>query len=149
MFSFADHDIDISALRNRVAHDGAGAVVTFEGMVRDNNEGKQVVTLEYEAYESLGVKEGDKIIAEAKEKFAIIEAACVHRTGLLAVRDMAVAAVVSAAHREAAFEACRYIIDEVKTRLPIWKKETYTDGTSGWVNCRHNHHAVANCGSKS
>jgi molybdopterin synthase catalytic subunit len=137
MFRFADNQIDVSELRRQIGDDAAGAVVVFEGIVRNHNEGKQVTALEYEAYESLGYKEGAAIIDEAKEKFAIIAASCVHRTGVLSVGDMAVVTLVSAAHRVAAFDACRYIIDEVKTRLPVWKKETYTDGTSGWVNCKH------------
>jgi adenylyltransferase/sulfurtransferase len=91
--------------------------------------------LEYEAFEPLAVKEGERIIAEAVERFGIEHAACVHRIGDLAIGDMAVYVGASARHRDEAFRACRYIIDEVKHRVPIWKKEHYENGDSGWVNC--------------
>ena len=79
--------------------------------------------------------EGEKVIAEARAKFAILHAHCVHRTGMLEIGECAVWVGVSSAHRDEAFIACRYIIDQVKVRLPIWKKEHYADGNSGWVNC--------------
>jgi adenylyltransferase/sulfurtransferase len=103
--------------------------------VRDHNEGRTVERLEYESFESLAVKEGERIVAEAVAKFGVTRAACVHRVGSLAIGDLAVWVGVSSAHRGEAFAACRYIIDEVKHRVPIWKKEHYTDGDSGWVNC--------------
>jgi molybdopterin synthase catalytic subunit len=112
-----------------------GGYVSFEGWVRNHNEGREVQHLEYEAYESLGIKEGERIISEAKERFAIEHAHCIHALGDLALGDMAVWVGVSSHHRDAAFAACRYIIDEVKYRVPIWKKEHYADGDSGWVNC--------------
>lgn len=112
-----------------------GAFASFEGWVRDHNEGRAVRRLEYEAYERLGTAEGERIIAEAIERFGIARARCVHRVGTLELGDLAVWVGASAAHRDEAFAACRYIIDEVKHRLPIWKKEHYTDGDSGWVNC--------------
>lgn len=113
----------------------AGAVVTFEGNVRDNNHGQSVTLLEYEAYKELAATEGQKIINEAKNKFGIVQANCIHRVGVLKVGDCAVWIAVMASHRDQAFKACRYVIDEIKTRLPIWKKETYTDGASQWVSC--------------
>jgi molybdopterin synthase catalytic subunit len=94
-----------------------------------------VLRLEYEAYEPLAVSEAQKIFAEAKQKFPYLQAHCVHRTGLLEIGDCAVWVGVSSPHRDEAFRACRFIIDEVKVRLPIWKKEHYADGNSGWVNC--------------
>jgi molybdopterin synthase catalytic subunit len=109
--------------------------VTFDGWVRNENEGRQVLRLEYESYEAMALKEGEKIIAEAHEKFPIIDAVCVHRGGLLEIGDIAVWVGVSSAHRGEAFDACRYIIDEIKHRTPIWKKEFYVDGDSGWVRC--------------
>jgi molybdopterin synthase catalytic subunit len=81
------------------------------------------------------VREGERIVAEAIARFGAARAACVHRVGELAVGELAVWVGVSAPHRDEAFRACRYIIDEVKHRLPIWKKEHYLDGDSGWVNC--------------
>ena len=112
-----------------------GGYVTFEGWVRNRNEGQDVHALEYQAYEQLAVKEGNRIIAEAAEKFPITKAVCVHRVGALEIGDLAVWVAVSSGHRDEAFKACRYIIDEVKHRVPIWKKEHYTNGDSGWVNC--------------
>ena len=103
--------------------------------MRDHNEGRQVRRLEYEAFAALAVREGERIVAEAVEKYGVRRAACVHRIGDLALGEMAVWVGVSAPHRSEAFAACRYIIDEVKHRVPIWKKEHYVDGDSGWVNC--------------
>ena len=93
----------------------------------------------YDAIEwwSKNPTEGNKIIAEAREKFPIIDATCVHRVGLLEIGDIAVWVGVSSGHRGEAFDACRYIIDEIKHRTPIWKKEFYTDGHSGWVRCEN------------
>jgi molybdopterin synthase catalytic subunit len=115
----------------------AGGFVSFEGWVRDHNEGREVTALEYEAYPALALTEGDRIVAEALERFPIKRALCIHRVGALRLTDMAVWVGVSAVHRGEAFDACRYIIDEVKHRVPIWKKEHYLSGDSGWVNCEH------------
>ena len=112
-----------------------GGYVSFEGWVRNLNEGQTVLQLEYEAYAPLAVTEGEKIIAEAQEQFPHLHAHCVHREGLLDIGDCAVWVGVCSPHRDEAFQACRYIIDQVKVRLPIWKKEHYVDGNSGWVNC--------------
>ena len=134
-FSITDTAIDITAARKSVADNSCGALVVFEGWIRDHNEGQQVARLEYEVYTPLAIKEGDAVIAEAKQRFPFLEARCVHRSGLLELGDCAVWVGVSAPHRDEAFKACRYIIDEIKVRLPIWKKEHYVDGDSGWVNC--------------
>ncbi|HEX4619540.1 MAG TPA: molybdenum cofactor biosynthesis protein MoaE, partial [Steroidobacteraceae bacterium] len=99
------------------------------------NEGQRVRRLEYEAYETLAVREAERIVAEALSRFGVRHAACAHRVGELAVGELAVWVGVSAPHRDEAFRACRYIIDEIKHRLPIWKKEHYLNGDSGWVNC--------------
>ena len=96
--------------------------------MRDHNEGRRVRQLEYEAFEPLAIKEGERIIAEAVARFGVEHAACVHRIGELEIGEMAVWVGVSARHREEAFRACRYIIDEVKHRVPIWKKEHYVNG---------------------
>lgn len=135
MISIASMPIETDELRRRMAAPAAGGFCVFEGWVRNENEGRAVEQLEYEVYEPLAVVEGEKILKEAKDKFPHIDALCVHRSGLLDIGDCAVWVGVSAAHRDEAFKACRYIIDEVKTRLPIWKKEHYVDGDSGWVNC--------------
>jgi len=135
MFKINKTKINHQALEERLTNGAAGALATFSGWVRNHNDGHCVLTLEYEAYEALAEKEAANIIAEAKTRFAIIEAICEHRVGVLAIGDMAVFVGVTAAHRGAAFDACRFIIDEIKLRLPIWKKETYQTGESGWVNC--------------
>lgn len=135
MFAISDQMIDVAKLRQQLENPGSGGVCVFEGWVRNQNEGRDVQRLEYEVYAPLAVSEGNKVIAEAMRDFPFLEALCVHRSGLLAIGDCAVWVGVSAAHRDEAFKACRYIIDEIKNRLPIWKKEHYVDGDSGWVNC--------------
>ena len=134
-FQFVRTPIAPEQLRGALADPACGGYSAFEGWVRDSNEGQRVRGLEYEAFEALGVREGERIIAEAIARFGVAHAACVHRIGALAVGELAVWVGVSAAHRHEAFRACRYIIDEVKHRLPIWKKEHYLNGDSGWVNC--------------
>ncbi len=136
MFSISAVPIDPSIHHAALREPAAGACVTFEGWVRNRNEGRAVVSLEYEGYDAVAVKEGERILAEARERFAIAGAVCIHRTGHLRLGDMAVWVGVSAGHRGAAFDACRYIIDETKLRLPIWKKEHYEDGDSEWINCQ-------------
>ena len=135
MISMTPSAIDPHDLRERLFDPGAGAYCGFEGWIRNENEGKAVLRLEYEAYEPLAVSEGEKIIAEARTQFPHLHAHCVHRTGMLEIGECAVWIGVTSAHRDEAFKACRFIIDEIKVRLPIWKKEHYADGHSGWVNC--------------
>ncbi|HEX7113012.1 MAG TPA: molybdenum cofactor biosynthesis protein MoaE [Mizugakiibacter sp.] len=134
MFRLSETAIDIAALRARLARADAGACVTFEGWVRDHNDGKAVRGLAYQSYAELAEREGGRIMEEARERFAVAEALCVHRVGELAIGELAVWVGVSAGHRDAAFAACRYIIDEVKRRVPIWKNERYADGASGWLH---------------
>jgi adenylyltransferase/sulfurtransferase len=134
-FSFSSAPLEPGRFRAALEDASAGGYASFEGWVRDHNEGRTVERLEYEAFESLAIKEGERIVAEAIAKFGVTRAACMHRVGSLAIGDLAVWVGVSSAHRGEAFTACRYIIDEVKHRVPIWKKEHYTDGDSGWVNC--------------
>ena len=134
-FAISPAAIDPATLKSELAGHRAGACVCFEGWVRDHNDGQPVAALEYETHAPLAHREGEKVVAEALERFAIERALCVHRVGRLELGDCAVWVGVSAAHRGAAFDACRYIIDEIKHRLPIWKKEHYTSGASGWVNC--------------
>jgi molybdopterin synthase catalytic subunit len=132
-FSFAGEKIEVEL--GRLEDLRAGACVTFEGRVRNHNEGRAVQALEYEAYVELGVAEGERILAEARARFEVLGIVAVHRTGALALGDLAVWVGVAAAHRGAAFDACRYVIDEVKARVPIWKKEHYVEGESAWINC--------------
>jgi sulfur-carrier protein adenylyltransferase/sulfurtransferase len=134
-FRFSSTPLDESALRSELSDPACGGYAAFEGWVRDHNEGRRVRRLEYEAFEPLAIKEGERIIAEAIARFGVEHAACVHRIGALEIGDKAVWVGVTARHRDEAFRACRYIIDEVKHRVPIWKKEHYENGDSGWVNC--------------
>jgi molybdopterin synthase catalytic subunit len=133
-FDLSDRPIDSATLSRGLADASAGACVTFEGWVRNENVGRPVQRLDYQAYSPLAQSEGERILGEAKQRFALVDAACVHRVGTLAIGDLAVWVGVSAAHRDAAFAACRYIIDEVKQRVPIWKNEHYASGESGWLH---------------
>ena len=134
-FSLHEAPLDPQRLHEALAHPGCGGYAIFEGAVRDHNEGRSVRRLEYEAFAPLALREGERILAEARERFGLERACCAHRVGDLQVGELAVWVGVSAAHRGEAFDACRYIIDQVKHRVPIWKKEYYADGDSGWVNC--------------
>ncbi|MBN8481769.1 MAG: molybdenum cofactor biosynthesis protein MoaE [Xanthomonadales bacterium] len=133
-FRLADAAIDVHAGLRALDDPGSGACVTFEGRVRDRNEGRGVLRLDYQAYPALAEAEGAAVVAEALVRFEIRAATAVHRVGALAVGDLAVWVGVSAGHRDAAFAACRWIIDEVKRRVPIWKNEHYVDGESGWLH---------------
>ncbi len=110
----------------------AGGIDVFIGTVREQTKGKRVLRLEFEAYEKMAVSELAKITAAAFAKWPLLKVVVHHRTGILAVGETAVAIAVSAAHRDAAFEACRFIIDTLKQTVPIWKKEVFEDGEV-WV----------------
>lgn len=145
MFSISPGPIDGSALGKAMQDHAAGAFVLFEGRVRNENEGQVVTSLEYEAYEEMCHRQGQSILDAAKERFGVIAVTCVHRSGHLALGDVAVWLGVLGSHRGEAFAACRWIIDEIKVVLPIWKKEHYASGDSGWVRCEacaagHDHH---------
>ena len=134
-FRLQDTPIVADARGARLTDPANGGYVSFEGWVRDHNEGRAVRRLEYEAMSGLAEREGERIIAEACARFGVAHAVCVHRVGGLEIGEMAVWVGVAGGHRDEAFRACRYIIDEVKHRVPIWKKEHYEHGDSGWVNC--------------
>jgi molybdopterin synthase catalytic subunit len=133
-FALADAPFEIAPLRARLLRAEAGAYASFEGWVRNHNDGRAALGLRYDAYVALAETEGEAIVADALRRFAIADAACVHRIGDLAVGDLAVWVGVSAAHRDAAFAACRWIIDEVKARVPIWKHERYAEGDAAWLH---------------
>lgn len=133
-FSLHETALDVAALRAPLAHAQAGAYASFEGWVRDHHGGRNVTGLHYEAYASLAQAEGEKVIAEARSRFDIIDIRCAHRIGDLAIGDLAVWVGVTAAHRDAAFAACRYVIDEIKSRVPIWKHERYAEGDATWLH---------------
>ncbi len=143
-FDISSAPLDTAALAASLADSTAGALATFEGWVRNHNDGRQVDGLDYEVFAPLAQSEGDTILAEAVDKFQVTAIRAVHRHGMLAIGDPAVWVGVISPHRDEAFGACRYVIDEIKHRLPIWKKEHYRDGTAEWVNCQHpgpDHHA--------
>ena len=135
MFKLIEKPIQRDNLIRECVDVRSGGFVTFEGWVRDHNHDQAVSHLIYEAYPVLAIKEGKRLLAETKERFDINQAYCVHRVGRLELEEIAVWVGVSAAHRAEAFDACQYIIDEIKNRVPIWKKEFYSDGQNSWVNC--------------
>lgn len=137
MFEICETEIDTQAARRPLRLDRCGGYVSFEGWVRDHHNGKAVDKLIYSAYAAMAEKEGEKIVARALAEFEIEAARCIHRVGELQVGELAVWVGVSAGHRGTAFRACRFIIDEIKQVVPIWKHEFYQDGTAEWTL---NHH---------
>ena len=132
-FKITSDFITLESVKTDGENHGIGARSVFEGVVRDTNDGHQVTKLEYECYESLAIKEGNQILDEAIEKFELINALCIHRVGTLEIGETAVIVFATSGHRDEAFKGCRYIIDEVKSRVPIWKKEHYEDGETEWL----------------
>ncbi len=116
------------------ATEDGGACVVFEGRVRAHNRGREVVALEYEAADEPARTEFETIADEARRAFRVRDIHCTHRVGRLVIGDLAVRIVVTSDHRGAAFSACEYVVDEIKRRLPVWKKEHYADGSSAWLN---------------
>ena len=136
-FSIREHPLDITSLREALASPHYGGFVHFEGRVRNNHAGRTVTSLRYEAYRELAEKEGALIVAEISRKHGV-RAAAVHAVGDLRPGDLAVWVGAAAAHREAAFAACRELIDAIKDRVPVWKHENYADGKSSWIaGCDH------------
>jgi molybdopterin synthase catalytic subunit len=125
--------IDPQALLARVGNPSSGAVILFLGVVRDHNEGRGVEAMRYDAYDEMALGTLEEILVEAEEHYGVGHLGAVHRVGELGIGDVSVAVAVSAAHRADAYEASRYVIEEIKVRLPIWKKERFEDGTSEWV----------------
>lgn len=120
--------IDTAGLAECIKRAQDGAVVVFEGIVRDNSRGRRTLYLDYEAYEEMARKQLEELAAQALEKFKVRDVAVAHRVGRLQIGETSVAIVVSAAHRAAAFDACRWMIDTLKKTVPIWKKEHFEDG---------------------
>jgi molybdopterin synthase catalytic subunit len=120
--------IDTSAIFSRIKQPADGAAVVFEGVVRDHSRGRRTLYLNYEAYEEMAVRQMDELVEQARKRFDIREAVIVHRLGRLEIGEVSVLIVVASAHRAAAFEACRWLIDTLKRTVPIWKKEYFEDG---------------------
>ncbi|OGX24374.1 MAG: hypothetical protein A2787_02950 [Omnitrophica WOR_2 bacterium RIFCSPHIGHO2_01_FULL_48_9] len=135
MFQLTPHPLETINLKENLVSESAGGFCSFEGWVRNQSADREVLFLEYEAFDKLCESQAQEIFCEAYAKFDILQAKGFHRVGKLKLGEMAVWVGVTAVHRDAAFKACRYIIDEIKQRLPIWKKEFYANGDSGWVNC--------------
>jgi molybdopterin synthase catalytic subunit len=132
-FAVVDAPIDRQALEALVRADTDGALVTFCGIVRERaDDGRAVTGLSYEAHAQMAEAEFAVIADEARERFGDCNAAIHHRVGDLGVGDVAVIVAVASVHRTVAFDACRYIIDALKSRAAIWKRERYTDGTGEW-----------------
>lgn len=135
MFSLSDKPIDPISCTQALHNSRAGALVTFEGWVRNHNDGRTVAALAYEAFGPMAVSEGNKVLQEARKRFAILDAHVVHRIGDTGIGDRAVWVGVTAEHRQEAFLAARWIMDEIKRHVPIWKKETYEDHRqSEWIH---------------
>jgi molybdopterin synthase catalytic subunit len=132
-FTLTDQPIDTVSLVEVLHDPAAGAEVTFDGRVRNHNDGHRVERLEYQAYPTLALKVGQKILEEEAEKHGILRAIAAHRTGPLEIGECAVWVGVASAHRGAAFDAARAIMERLKYELPVWKKETYSDGSAVWV----------------
>ncbi len=132
MFEIHDKPIDVASLIAAVSAPEAGAIATFIGTTRNNNEGRDVTTLEYEAYPEMAVEEMRRIGEAARERWPIVAIAIAHRIGIVPIGDASVVIAVSSAHRAASFEACRFAIDRLKEVVPIWKKEHF-DGGEVWI----------------
>src|SRR5437867_4193399 len=135
MFEVVEHPIELSRLVVAVGRSDAGAIATFLGTTRDHNAGRQVTRLEYEAYPEMAVREMRRIGLQAIDQFSAKAVAIVHRVGVVEIGETSVAIAVSAAHRDAAFAACRFAIDRLKEIVPIWKKEHYRGGEV-WIGAQ-------------
>jgi molybdopterin synthase catalytic subunit len=132
--ALTDQPIDTAALVAEVSREGNGATLLFIGTVRDINDGRSVTGIEYSAYRSMAEREMADIVREASDKFATLDIVVEHRLGELAIGDASVAIAVAHPRRGAAYDASRYVIEQLKKRVPIWKLEHYLDGTREWVN---------------
>ncbi|HTF10222.1 MAG TPA: molybdenum cofactor biosynthesis protein MoaE [Asanoa sp.] len=132
--SVTSEPLDLAAHEAAVADPRAGAVVSFQGVVRDHDGGRSVVSLDYEGHPS-AIEVLREVAAEIAKDPDVYAVAVSHRVGSLKIGDVAIVAAVSTAHRGAAFAACGRLVDEAKARLPIWKRQVFTDGGEEWVNC--------------
>ena len=132
-FLLGDQPIDAIRLAAELHDPAAGAEVTFDGRVRNHNEGHHVAGLEYQAYPALALSTGARILQEEADRHGVLKAIAQHRTGSLEIGESAVWVGVASAHRGKAFDAARAIMERLKYELPVWKKETYAGGGSAWV----------------
>ena len=134
MLSLTEGPIDIAAVRRAVEQPGYGAVLLFLGTARDHFEGRPVVELRYEAYPAMAIPELERIAAEVAERWPGVATAVVHRTGVVPVTEPTVVIATGAPHRAEAYEANRYTLEQLKARVPVWKKEVYADGSAWKAN---------------
>jgi molybdopterin synthase catalytic subunit len=134
MIALTPNPIDVTDVLERVQRPEAGAVVLFLGTTRQFTAGRETVELAYEAYFDMAEKELGRLAAEARERWSLTACAVVHRTGVVPVGEPSVAVAVSSAHRDAAFEAGRWLIDTLKKMAPIWKQERWADGGAEWIH---------------
>ena len=132
LFEVTADELDPGRVVEHVRRDDAGAIALFYGIVRDNNRGRKVMHLEYDAYPEMATKVMQRIADEVKERFNIAESAIQHRTGRLEVGETSLLVAVSSAHRKEAFEACHALVDRLKEEVPIWKKEVF-EGGEEWI----------------
>lgn len=132
MFCVTQEPLNLQALVDYVTDPEAGAIVTFIGTTRNHNEGRRVISLDYEAYPEMAEKELKRLGEEAKRRWSIQRMAIVHRVGRVEITEPSVVIAVAAAHRDDAFQACRFAIEEIKKSVPIWKKEVY-EGGEVWI----------------
>ena len=134
MIAITEGPIDHAALTEGVRSDGAGAVCSFLGTVREMTGDRRTTSLDYEAYPAMALKAMADLETQARARWPILGLALVHRVGHLALGEISVMVAVSCPHRDQAFEACRWLIDTLKAVVPIWKKETWADGSEEWVH---------------
>jgi molybdopterin synthase catalytic subunit len=132
MFEITDQPLDPTPLVDAVRRDESGAVALFYGVVRNENLGRSVQYLEYDAYPEMAIKKMQEVAGEVTAKFPITAIGVLHRTGRLEIGETSLLVAVSSAHRGAAFEACHYAVDRIKQIVPVWKKEVWEDG-SAWI----------------
>lgn len=132
MIEMCEEKIDVQKVIDAAQAEDCGAVTVFLGTVRNHSRGKEIMRLEYDAYPEMAVKMIQKVVDEAKEKWDMRKAAVAHRTGVLAIGEIAVVIAVATPHRQEGFDACKYIIDRLKQVVPIWKKEVAFDGET-WI----------------
>lgn len=134
--------LEPEVLRGLLTDTRAGALVLFEGRARDHHEGKAVLKLSYEAYAPMAEKELERLRQQAIERFGLTGCAIHHRVGEVPLTEAAVIVATSSAHRAEAFRAAAWAMDEIKDKVPIWKREAYRDGSEAWVECHHRHTAL-------
>ncbi len=141
--ALVDRTIDVAGILAEVSSASCGATSLFLGTVREQNEGRTVVGIDYSAYDVMAIKEMDRIVREAAEQFGTERIVMIHRIGFLSLGEVSVAVAAAHARRAPSLDATRYVIEELKKRVPVWKREHYTDGTREWVDPTRTHEEVS------